>query len=82
MQEAMETSRSQSSRPESCKGGNFAAVASAMCVVENAPFGIRAARAAGCRVVALCPTLSPDDLSDADWVFGDQQELELLFAVE
>lgn len=35
-------------------------------VVENAPRGIRSAKAAGCgHVVAVCTTLRPDDLRDA-----------------
>ena len=56
------------------------AVDPAKCVVvENAPFGVRAARAAGCRVVAICTTLAPKDLSEADWVVKDHQELEWLF---
>jgi beta-phosphoglucomutase len=49
-------------------------------VVENAPFGIRAARAAGCRVVAVCTTLTSDDLREADCVVRDHKELERLFA--
>jgi beta-phosphoglucomutase len=61
---------------------NMGVVPSQCVVVENAPFGIRAARAAGCRVVALCTTLSPDDLSEADWILGDHQGLELLFAAQ
>jgi beta-phosphoglucomutase len=49
-------------------------------VVENAPFGVRSARAAGCRVVAICTTLGPEELADADWVVKDHQELEALLA--
>jgi HAD superfamily hydrolase (TIGR01509 family) len=47
-------------------------------VVENAPFGIAAARAAGCRVIALCTTLGADDLGDADWVLRNHDELQNL----
>ncbi len=47
-------------------------------VVENAPFGVKAARAAGCRVVAICTTLASGDLSDADWIVEDHQELQTL----
>lgn len=36
--------------------------------VENAPFGIQAARAAGCRVLALTTTLPPELLAGADWI--------------
>ena len=49
-------------------------------VVENAPYGVRSARAAGCRVVAICTTLAAEDLGEADWVMKDHQELEALFA--
>lgn len=49
-------------------------------VVENAPFGIRAARAAGCRVIAICTTLGPEDLCEADSVVRDHRALELLFS--
>jgi beta-phosphoglucomutase len=45
-------------------------------VVENAPFGIEAARAAGCRVVAICTTLSREDLSREDWIVENHRELE------
>jgi beta-phosphoglucomutase len=47
-------------------------------VVENASFGIEAARAAGCRVVAICTTLSREDLSRADWIVENHRELETL----
>ena len=49
-------------------------------VVENAPFGVRAARAAGCRVVAIRTTLGPEDLHEADFGVSDHRELELLFS--
>ncbi len=49
-------------------------------VIENAPLGIRAARAAGMRVAAITTTLPEAALSEADWVVHDFQELrELLF---
>jgi beta-phosphoglucomutase len=48
-------------------------------VVENAPSGIVSAHRAGCRVVALCTTLKPKDLREADWVVANHHELiELL----
>lgn len=47
-------------------------------VVENAPFGIHSARAAGCSVIAICRTLSREDLSEADYVVNDHNELEAL----
>ncbi len=47
-------------------------------VVENAPYGVTAARAAGCRVIAICTTLTADDLSGADWVVENHLELRAL----
>jgi beta-phosphoglucomutase len=47
-------------------------------VIENAPFGIEAARAAGCAVAAVCTTLSREDLSRANWVVKNHDELEIL----
>jgi HAD superfamily hydrolase (TIGR01509 family) len=49
-------------------------------VIENAPFGIRAAREAGCRVIALCTTLRREDLQEADWIALDHSELEKLLS--
>jgi beta-phosphoglucomutase-like phosphatase (HAD superfamily) len=47
-------------------------------VVENAPFGIQAASAAGCFVVALGTTLTKADLSQANRIVRDHAELEML----
>jgi beta-phosphoglucomutase len=47
-------------------------------VVENAPFGIRAAREAGCRTIGICTTLEAADLEGADWIVQDHQELVTL----
>ena len=47
-------------------------------VTENAPFGIQAAHAAGCAEIAICSTLSKEDLNEADWVVQDHDELEAL----
>lgn len=41
--------------------------------VENAPFGVQAARAAGCRVLALTTTLPPSWLAGADEI-GERHE--------
>lgn len=49
-------------------------------VIENAPLGIRAARAAGCGVVAICTTLSVGDLTGADWIVQNHHELIALLA--
>lgn len=47
-------------------------------VIENAPFGIQSARAADCSVIAICSTLSREDLSEANYVVNDHHELEAL----
>jgi beta-phosphoglucomutase len=47
-------------------------------VIENAPFGIRSAREAGCSVVAICTTLPAQYLSTADWVVQNHDDLQAL----
>ncbi|HVO62108.1 MAG TPA: HAD family phosphatase [Terriglobales bacterium] len=47
-------------------------------VVENAPFGVMAARAAGSRVIAICSTLPSEDLCDADWIVNSHEDLQTL----
>jgi HAD superfamily hydrolase (TIGR01509 family) len=47
-------------------------------VVEDAPAGVQAARAAGMRVLAYAATTGPDRLRDADAVFGDMAQLPAL----
>ncbi len=47
-------------------------------VIENAPFGIEAARGAGCAVAAICTTLRKADLDQANWIVKDHEELEIL----
>jgi sugar-phosphatase len=47
-------------------------------VIENAPFGIEAARSAGRSVVAICTTLPAGDLSRAHWIVKNHDELEAL----
>ena len=49
-------------------------------VIENAPFGIRSARAAGCGVVGICTTLPAEDLNQADWIVPDHDQLKALFS--
>ena len=49
-------------------------------VVENAPFGVLSAKAAGCRVIGICTTLPPEDLKNADWVVADHCGLESLLS--
>lgn len=47
-------------------------------VVENAPYGLQAARQAGCPAIAICTTLEPADLSSADWIVRNHHELDAL----
>lgn len=44
-------------------------------VVEDAPVGVRAGKAAGCAVVAITGTASPQDLSEADLIVNSLREL-------
>jgi mannitol-1-/sugar-/sorbitol-6-phosphatase len=44
-------------------------------VVEDAPAGVGAGKAAGCRVLAVLGTHSAEDLREADWVVGSLVEL-------
>ena len=46
-------------------------------VVEDAPSGIRAARSAGCRVLAVASSHSPQELGDADWIIASLHDLTL-----
>ncbi|HET9401827.1 MAG TPA: HAD family phosphatase, partial [Candidatus Acidoferrales bacterium] len=54
-------------------------IAPASClVVENAPLGVESAHRAGCRAVAICTTLTRDDLREADWIVANHREFESL----
>lgn len=44
-------------------------------VVEDAPSGVGAGKAAGCRVLAVLGTHSAEELHEADWVVGSLEEL-------
>ncbi len=44
-------------------------------VIENAPMGIEAGKAAGCQVLAVQTTLPAEALSAADWVVRDFREM-------
>lgn len=56
------------------RAATLLAVDAAACVVvEDAPAGIAAGRAAGARVVALTTTHGPEELGDADVVLDDLQ---------
>ncbi|MCB0856684.1 MAG: HAD-IA family hydrolase [Solirubrobacterales bacterium] len=48
-------------------------------VIEDAPAGVKAGKAAGCFVVAVTTTHEPDELGEADMVVGPE-ELERVFA--
>ncbi len=50
------------------------------CVIENGPFGIQSAKAAGMRCVALCTTLTPEHLRQADVVVVGHTELLAAFS--
>ena len=43
-------------------------------VVENAPLGIASAKRAGMRCVAVCSTLGPESLQEADYIVADLEE--------
>jgi len=45
-------------------------------VIENAPLGIRAAKAAGCRCWALSTSLTGDYLKEADKIFNSFRDLQ------
>ena len=44
-------------------------------VVEDAPSGVEAGKAAGCRVLAVLGTHAAAELHEADWVVGSLEEL-------
>lgn len=45
-------------------------------VVENAPLGIRSAKAAGMLCVAVTTTLPQEELKEADWIIADLDQLK------
>lgn len=62
------------------KGAQILGVAGAECVViEDAPAGIRAGKAAGAHVIALRTTAGDDELREAgaDWIVNDCAELSV-----
>ena len=46
-------------------------------VIEDAPLGIRAGKAAGCRVLAVVSSHQPRELHEADWIIGSLRDLQL-----
>src|ERR1700749_3935495 len=61
------------------RGAELLGFAPAECVVvEDAPSGVGAGRAAGSRVVAVLGTHAPDDLKEADWVTESLEGLKVV----
>ncbi len=48
-------------------------------VVENAPLGIKAAKSAGCKVIAIKTTLTEKHLSEADLICDDFKQVSNVF---
>jgi len=46
-------------------------------VVENSPFGIKAAKAAGCYCIAVCTTLGREWLGEADEIVEDFKDIKV-----
>jgi sugar-phosphatase len=46
-------------------------------VIEDAPTGIHAGKAAGCQVLAVASSHQPDELRSADWVIASIDQLEV-----
>jgi mannitol-1-/sugar-/sorbitol-6-phosphatase len=44
-------------------------------VVEDAPSGVGAGKAAGCRVLGVLGTHSDEELKDADWIVGSLEQM-------
>jgi mannitol-1-/sugar-/sorbitol-6-phosphatase len=44
-------------------------------VLEDAPSGIRAAKTAGCFVIAVASSHAPEELQEADWIVSSLEEL-------
>ena len=64
-----------------CKGASLLGVPARDCVVvEDAPAGIRAGKAAGARVIACRITASESELktAGADWIVGDCKSISVL----
>jgi glycerol-1-phosphatase len=62
------------------KGRLEANIAKRVLVVEDAPAGVKAGKAAGCMVLGLGTTHSPESLrrAGADWIIKDLASLKLL----
>ena len=49
-------------------------------VLEDSPSGIRAAKTAGCFVIAVASSHAPEELKEADWIVSSLEDLELYSA--
>ena len=49
-------------------------------VIEDSPSGIRAAKTAGCFVIAVASSHAPEELKEADWIVSSLEDLELYSA--
>ncbi|TFG98408.1 MAG: HAD family phosphatase [Calditrichales bacterium] len=65
------------------KGAEMVKLSPSECiVVENAPLGIQAAKAAGMRVLAIATTLPKSELTQADFIFDHFDQIEAWFQGE
>jgi sugar-phosphatase len=46
-------------------------------VIEDAPAGVRAGKAAGCQVLAVASSHLPQDLREADWIVAGIDQIEI-----
>ncbi|HEX7343124.1 MAG TPA: HAD family phosphatase [bacterium] len=46
-------------------------------VIENAPLGVRSAKAAGMKCIGITTTLPADTLGEADWIMPDLDSLQI-----
>jgi sugar-phosphatase len=63
------------------RGAELLGLDPAACVVvEDAPSGVGAGKAAGCRVLAVLGTHTAEELRQADWIIPSLEHLEVEFA--
>jgi sugar-phosphatase len=51
-------------------------------VIEDAPAGIRAGKAAGCQVLAIASSHQPDELREADWIVASIDQVAVAIDAE
>jgi sugar-phosphatase len=51
-------------------------------VIEDAPAGIRAGKAAGCSVLAVASSHSPEELQEADWIIASIDQISVTIHTE